>query len=69
MHSICFACVTVSRSYDDELSYKWLVEEQFLLQGCGFDTVGSGVAYNNASDFLMYFTQACLHTVVPTAVC
>ena len=31
--------------------------EHLLLQGCGFDTVGSAAAYNNASDFLLYFTQ------------
>lgn len=37
-------------------------EEHRLLQGCGFDTVGSAAAYNNASDFLMYFTQVfCSH--------
>lgn len=32
-------------------------EQRIVLQGCGFDTVGSAAAYSNASDFLMYFTQ------------
>ena len=30
------------------------------MQGCGFDTVGSGSAYSNTSDYVLYFTQARL---------
>lgn len=31
------------------------------VQGCGFDTVGSGSAFTNTSDYELYFTQVCLY--------
>ena len=30
------------------------------VQGCGFDTIGTGVTFNASSTYKIYFTQVCI---------